>query len=59
MIQAMILFVQQLLQWGGFRVSEFPVKLYRELLTALGSLCIVSVVIVPGFVELAKTFPGY
>lgn len=59
MIQALGAFAKQLLTSGGFRVSEFPARLYRELLTALASMQVGGVVILSGMVELAKAHPGY
>lgn len=59
MIQAFSSFAKQLLKSGGFRVSEFPGKIYRELLTAFEGMRESEVTILPGLVELAKAHPGY
>jgi hypothetical protein len=59
MIQALTVFAKQLLVAGGFKVSEFPRKAYRELLTGLTDMQTGEVTILPGMVELAKTHPGY
>lgn len=59
MIQAFSLFAKQLLEAGGFRVTEFPRKAYRELLTALERMKEGEFQIIPGMVALAKAHPGY
>ncbi len=59
MIQGMKAFAKQLLVSGGFRVTEFPKKAYRELLTALGRMQEGEIVILSGMVELAKSHCGY
>ena len=59
MIQALGVFARQLLTSGGFRISRFPKKAYRELLTGFERLQEQPVVILPGMVELAKARPGY
>jgi hypothetical protein len=59
MIQAFGAFAKQLLTSGGFKVSEFPPKAYRELLTGFERLQEEQVVILPGMIELAKAHPGY
>lgn len=59
MLQAIVLFVHHLLKFGGFRISEFPVAAYRELLTAFEKLRFGCVVMMPGLIEWAKTCPGY
>jgi hypothetical protein len=43
----------------GFRVTEFPAMLYRELLTGFERLQEEQQVILPGMIELAKAHPGY
>ena len=58
MLQAISLFAKRLLGSGGFRVSEFPKKLYRELVTAFENACEGAVQILPGMAELAKAHPG-
>lgn len=58
MIQALTAFAKQLLVSGGFRISEFPKKAYRDLLTGLAGMQDGEVVIIPGMVELAKAHPG-
>ncbi len=59
MIQAFVLFAKQLLLSGGFRVSDFPKNLYRELLTAFEGAREGCVTILPGMIERAKSLPGY
>lgn len=59
MIQGLVVFAKQLLVSGGFRVSEFPKKAYRELLTGLRGMQEGDVVILPGMVDLAKAYPGH
>jgi hypothetical protein len=59
MIQALAAFAKQLLVSGGFRISEFPSKAYRELLTGFSEAQTGEVVILPSMVELAKCHPGY
>lgn len=59
MIQAFGAFAKQLLTSGGFKISEFPSKAYRELLTGFERLQEEQVVILPGMVELAKAYPGH
>jgi hypothetical protein len=59
MIQGLRTFAKQLLVSGGFRISEFPEKAYRELLTGLKDMQTCEVMILPGMVELAKAHPGY
>jgi hypothetical protein len=59
MIQALTTFAKQLLVSGGFRVTEFPARLYRELLTGLERMQAGEVVILSGMVRLAKAHPGY
>jgi len=59
MIQALEGFAKQLLVSGGFKVSEFPRKAYRELLTGLTDTQAGEVTVLPGMVELAKMYPGY
>lgn len=59
MLQAFALFAKQLLLSGGFKVTEFPAKAYRELLTGLEGMQEGQVTILPGMVELAKAHPGY
>lgn len=59
MIQAFSLFARQLLASGGFRVTQFSGKAYRELLTGLETLREGQVKILPGMVELAKAHPGH
>jgi len=59
MIQALTAFAKQLLVSGGFRVSEFPARLYRELLTGLERMQAGELVILSGMMELAKAYPGY
>ena len=59
MIQALMAFAKQLLVSGGFRVSEFPARLYRELLTGLERIQTGEVMILSGMVSLAKASPGY
>jgi hypothetical protein len=59
MIQGLRTFAKQLLVSGGFRISEFPAKAYRELLTGLNGLQTGEVMVLPGMVELAKAHPGY
>lgn len=59
MIQALGAFAKQLLVSGGFKVTEFPPKAYRELLTGFEKLQEEQVAILPGMIELAKAHPGY
>ena len=59
MITGFKLFVDQVLSFGGFRITEFPGKLYRELLTALGTLRFGSVLMIPALIDFAKERPGY
>lgn len=59
MIQAFRLFAKQLLEVGGFRVSEFPREAYTDLLTAFKEAQEGEVQSIPGMVELAKALPGY
>jgi hypothetical protein len=59
MIQALVGFAKQLLVSGGFKVSEFPRKAYRELLTGLTDMQTDEVTLLPGLVKLAKRHPGY
>jgi hypothetical protein len=59
MIQAFGAFAKQLLVSGGFKVTEFPPKAYRELLTGFERLQEEQVVILPGMIELTKAHPGY
>jgi DDE family transposase len=59
MIQGMRTFANQLLICGGFRISEFPKRAYRELLTALSDMQEDEVTFIPGMVEWAKAYPGY
>ena len=59
MIQAFGAFAKQLLTSGGFKVSEFPSKAYRELLIGFERLQEEQQVILPGMIELAKAHPGY
>jgi hypothetical protein len=59
MIQGMRAFANQLLISGGFRISEFPRKAYRELLTALSNMQENEVTFIPGILEWAKAYPGY
>lgn len=59
MIQAFGAFAKQLLASGGFKVTEFPAKAYRELLTGFERLKDEQLVILPGMIALAKAHPGY
>lgn len=59
MIEAIVPFVHQLLIFGGFRVSEFPTKVYRELLTAFEKMVFGHIVMLSGAIEFAKACPGY
>lgn len=59
MIQALTAFAKQLLVSGGFKVSEFPPKAYRELLKGLERLQEEQLIILPGMIELVKAHPGY
>lgn len=59
MIQAFGAFAKQLLTSGGFKISGFPPKAYRELLTGFERLQEEQVLILPGMIELAKAYPGY
>ena len=59
MIQGFKEFAKQLLVSGGFRITEFPRKAYRDLLTGLGQLREDEVRIIPGMIELANAHPGY
>jgi hypothetical protein len=59
MIQGFKAFAKQLLVSGGFRITEFPRKAYRDLLTGLGQLREDEVRIIPGMIELANAHPGY
>ncbi len=59
MIQAFGAFAKQLVVSGGFKISEFPPKAYRELLTGFERLQEEQLVILPGMIELAKTHFGY
>lgn len=59
MIQAFGAFAKQLLTSGGFKISGFPPKAYRELLTGFERLEEEQLVILPGMIELAKAHPGY
>lgn len=59
MIQAIIVFVKQLLTFGGFRFSDFPATHYQELLTAFKTSAVGSVVMLPGLIQWATTCPGY
>jgi hypothetical protein len=59
MIQAFGAFAKQLLVSGGFKITEFPQKAYRELLTGFEQLKDEQLVILPGMIELAKANPGY
>jgi hypothetical protein len=59
MIQGLRAFAKQLLNSGGFKISKFPVKAYRDLLTGLQDSQTGEVMILPGLVELAKAYPGY
>jgi hypothetical protein len=59
MIQAFGASAKQLLVSGGFKISKFPPKAYRELLTGCERLQEEQVVILPSLIELAKTHPGY
>lgn len=59
MIQALTAFAKQLLISGGFKVTKFPPKAYRKLLTGFERLQDEQLVILPGMIELAKAYPGY
>jgi hypothetical protein len=59
MIQGLTAFAKQLLTSGGFRVTEFPAKAYRELLIGFTQAQEGEMVIIPELVELAKAHPGY
>ncbi len=59
MIQALGEFANQLLVSGGFKVTEFPPKAYRELLTGFERLKDEQLVVLPAMIELAKANPGY
>ena len=59
MIQAFRAFAKQLLLSGCFKVTEFPPKAYRELLTGFERLKEEQLVILPGMIKLAKVHSGY
>lgn len=59
MIQAFSAFAKQLLISGGFKVTEFPAKAYRDLLTGFEGAKEEQLVILPGMIKLAKAHPGY
>jgi len=58
MLAILAVFVQQILLSNGFKITKFPVKYYRALLTAVESLLNEPVVLVPILVALAETLPG-
>ena len=59
MIQAFTIFAKQLLTSGGFKVTAFPAKAYRELLIGFERLQEGQLTFLPGMIELAKAHPGY
>jgi len=58
MLQILSLFVNKILQIGGFRRSEFPDKAYRELLTALSDMSKHDVVMISGALKRLKRCRG-
>lgn len=58
MIEIFLPFIKQILSFCGYKITEIPQKYRRELLTALKELTKHQVVMIPGMIELAKSFPG-
>ena len=58
MLAILAVFVQQILLSNGFKISEFPVKYHRALLTVVESLLNETVVLVSMLIALAETIPG-
>jgi len=59
MLESFGLFVQHILNFGKFKVSQFPKKAYLELLTATTRVLSNDFVMIPSLVNVAKRCPGY
>jgi Transposase DDE domain len=59
MLESFGLFVQHILNFGKFNVSQFPKKAYRELMTATEEMLRQDFVMIPSLVNLAKDCPGH
>lgn len=62
MIKAIIhpisLYIKQIQSFGGFKVTELKNGIYKQLLTAFQDMLNHDVVMIPAFVNMAKTIPG-
>jgi hypothetical protein len=58
MLQSIYLFVNQLLQFGGFKRNGFPNKPYQELVTALNNASNHDVVMISSLINACKSCKG-
>lgn len=58
MLQSILLFVNRLLQIGGFKRNEFPNKAYQELVTALNNASNHDVVMIESIINSYKSCKG-
>jgi hypothetical protein len=57
MLQLILLFVNKLISFGGFKRSEFSNRAYRELVTAFQSMSNHDVVMISPLINMYKSCP--
>ena len=58
MLQVTLLFIKQILAFGGIRVSQLPHRYYQALLTAFHDMFDHQVVMIEPMIKLIKAVPG-